>query len=125
MVDLENGHSSEIAVDTWHTLERPSVGAALRNALIDGQLMRGHTFDDGFREFAQRALREVTLLFQHVANVEAPRVRLEQDVQGGFAGLRLRRKVGVDVSHCQTRPRYEPSRVSTLMRSPWVMNSGT
>lgn len=105
MVDLENGHAGEIAVNSWHTLERPPVGAALRNALIDGELMFGHTFDDGDGEFTQRMLREVALLFQDIPNIEAPRIRLEQDVQRGFAGLRLRRETGIDVGHGQTRPR--------------------
>lgn len=105
MVDLENGHAGEIAVNSWHTLERPPVGAALCDALVDGELVLGHTFDDGDGEFAQRTFGQVALLFQHIANVEAPRVRLEQDVQCRFAGLRLRREAGIDVGHGQTRPR--------------------
>lgn len=105
MVDLENSHAGEIAVYTWHTIERPPVGAALRNALIDGELMLSHTFDDGHGEFAQRTFGQVTLLFHNIANAETPRIRLEQDVQRGFAGFRLRREAGVDVVHGQTRPR--------------------
>lgn len=105
MVNLKYGHPSETAINSWHTLERPAIGAALGDALINARLVICDAMHNGASEGTQRMIREALLRSKNLANLQATCIRLKQNVQGGLPCLRLRGEVRVDVVHDQTRPR--------------------
>src|SRR5581483_10106379 len=103
---LEDGDAEEVAVDDRHPVDRPAVGE-LR--------------DDGV-DLVVVFLHAAGQLDGQVIQTVSPHVELVTQGEGPLPGVPPCANHGGPV---QTRVRYSPVRVSTLMRSPVSTNSGT
>src|SRR5918999_2980766 len=110
---LVDGDAQQVAVDDRHPVDRPPVGELADDGVdLVAVLLHAPGELDGVGGGGDGQLD------QQVVDARAPDVELVAQGEGPLPGISPR-------AHHQTRVRYSPVRVSTLMRSPVSTNSGT